>query len=746
MSDVGGPELLTSWKTAELREMCFRIGVSKSGNRADLIARLSPPEDHPQDLVAPPLQAVMDPPSAKTRPDPPQLPVAAPTQQTMGNSLDWILRRFRPRFCMVCNFVYADGPSHSSASLHNVRAASEDELKELADRLAMRRSIDIDDFKFTFGRHSGSTIAAVLGGDPQYLEWVASSVPLLRRYPKLASALAAAGLLAEAPPVQETLEIHNCRRRRPRSVAASTNLVPFQQHNCSICGAPDHNAATCAGRDEPIVEARERSRVERRLASLAYTPMEARSANDRATQRARIASERSLMEFMRATPAQLIGMAIEDGLLESLAGMACPFAGCEGVLGDLFTPASINGENIHRDVVHYRCSACSRKVAPTYGNTMFDIGHGATSPSLQVFLYFCCVIGVDATAAVHVVGCCDKTVQKYYDRALRVMEFDALRRQSAVCFGKHSTETRDVEADEKSFRKWREEVRGVVTYYWYPWLLVLQRGSFANVYMESLGVTKSVRLAKVPPMTTGAWAATCDKLFDETSKINLMTDGAPAYKAVDHVGFVEKHAVNHFKKQFVRNCQVIANHVTEARREGKAGCQRAEGAWMHISRFVPHGLHAPTNPAAKAKLDRHIRAGQWHYMMSTANVWLKFCEASQRFRVVRAEVAEGGGGKRPYDNDAPSDFTGGNDRGTVEGHSESEASIQLDDPMSDTEASACSEGENANGDSVAFELGDPGTSSSAAVVLQAPPETSESFMTPPRRCQRKLGASISLPY
>jgi len=337
-------------------------------------------------------------------------------------------------------------------------------------------------------------------------------------------------------------------------------------------------------------------------------------------------------------------MAINAHLIRPLGGTTCPAPTCGGILSPLQQSSSTSSPNIHRDVLHHRCDTCTKKVSVTHGSPIFCGGHGATSASLQIFLFFCCANGVDASAAVQLTGLSASTVHRYFDIAIFIMSMDALRRQEKAKFGGHPEMTVDIEADEKSFKKWFAVVDGVPTYYWYPWLIVMQRGSHSKVHMESLGVTFSTEVARVPPLCQKHWTATCNNLFDADTKANLMTDGAQTYEVIKHAGFIEHYAVNHYKKQFVRNCVVIDNHVTGSTREAKAGCQRAEGAWKHINRFVPEELHAPTTPAARANLDKYIRAGQWHYMVGTDNVWAAFCEAARLYCEAFAEVPADAGG------------------------------------------------------------------------------------------------------
>ena len=66
-------------------------------------------------------------------------------------------------------------------------------------------------------------------------------------------------------------------------------------------------------------------------------------------------------------------------------------------------------------------------------------------------------------------------------------------------------------------------------------------------------------------------------------------------------------------------------------RAGKVACQKCEGAWHWISARIPPSLHAPSSPEAKATFDRHIRAAQWSYIVSTKDAWNEFATAARMY-------------------------------------------------------------------------------------------------------------------
>ena len=117
----------------------------------------------------------------------------------------------------------------------------------------------------------------------------------------------------------------------------------------------------------------------------------------------------------------------------------------------------------------------------------------------------------------------------------------------------------------------------------------------------------------------------------------LSSDGGPAYEEYKPPGVLDHFSVPHNQKRFVRPCKVpvfVPGQEQEGKpwvRSGKVACQKIEGAWHHIDASVPPGLHAPTTPAAKVVLDRHIRAAQWSYMVSTRDAWEEFLIAVRMY-------------------------------------------------------------------------------------------------------------------
>ena len=115
----------------------------------------------------------------------------------------------------------------------------------------------------------------------------------------------------------------------------------------------------------------------------------------------------------------------------------------------------------------------------------------------------------------------------------------------------------------------------------------------------------------------------------------MLTEEAPMNS--HPTGVLSHHSVPHSQRKYVRPVKVptfVPGREPGGQvcmRAAKCACQKVEGAWHHISNRVPPGLHAPSNPSAKASLDRHIRAAQWSYMVSTQDAWAEFAAAAHMY-------------------------------------------------------------------------------------------------------------------
>ena len=155
--------------------------------------------------------------------------------------------------------------------------------------------------------------------------------------------------------------------------------------------------------------------------------------------------------------------------------------------------------------------------------------------------------------------------------------------------------------------------QGVRTFCWYIYLVVTARGSQKLTILRKLGTTTSKHRPRMPILTRAAWKTIADEIFSASSHVSLFSDGCKAY-TLEHEGVADHQAVNHNAQEYVRSCQVLRNWETGERTLGKAGCQKAEGAWKHINDCIPESIAAPVTEAKEKILDLHIRHGQWRYM------------------------------------------------------------------------------------------------------------------------------------
>ena len=502
-----------------------------------------------------------------------------------------------------------------------------------------------DSYVFDFGeyfRMSLPEVYAMEEGRAYIDNYLCSPHFKLDSRPQLKQALLALG----APVPERSLSANAVARSRgqarppPDEVYASS-----ERKHCGICGLIGHNRSSC-----PLAAAvpshalavhnpNERSAAQA-VAADRYTPLRQRSP-PRASQRGRAAHSQTLIDLARASPAGLAGLAHEVRLFPDLTGTSCPTAGCIGVVGELVSKTE--GADIFLGTASHCCGVCKRTFLPSHAHPLFDVvGHGNLSISFRIFAFRCCVDGVSLGAAQRLLGVSEKALAAFYAKAQDVMAWDAVRRQSLLAFGREDPFTVDCEVDEKNFKKWHEkgETPECTTWHWYPWVMVAQRGRETMTYMEPLeefGTFSVGRNPRVPEISKEQWKRIGDRALPEGANVLLYSDGAPGYAEYQPPGVLQHLSVSHSQKKYVRPCKVpvfVPGQEEEGQarmRAGKVACQKVEGAWHHIAERIPMGLHAPSTPGAKATLDRHIRASQWSYMVSTRDAWEEFCSAARRY-------------------------------------------------------------------------------------------------------------------
>ncbi|CAE7206537.1 unnamed protein product, partial [Symbiodinium sp. KB8] len=474
-----------------------------------------------------------------------------------------------------------------NAEADNGHGANEDLLKLAALGLDCKTrcdarassSADSSGYIFSFGQYKGTAFDVVRRQHPNYLDWLVANPLTLAHRPDLCRALRSAGhdvdaALRRVPPQAEPR-----RQQRP-----ARGEEPRQPHHCSGCGATDHNVATCPlGRKAPKALAsfayEDLSAEHKRRASQLYTRSRrslSPEAVERPARRARgMGKNHSLVDMSVMTPKKLLQLCWETGLVPDLCGAACRNSACQGTYTAVRfgSGAEVPGGNLNREAAHYRCGACDAKVSPVSGQKLFLAGHGATDPRKQILVYRCFAAELEIPKCVHMTGVSEDAVGDMYHRALKAV----------------AEEVKHLEAD--AVARFRRGLEG---------------GQVLDVEVDE-------KQPRMPILTRAAWKTIADEIFSASSHVSLFSDGCKAY-TLEHEGVADHQAVNHNAQEYVRSCQVLRNWETGERTLGKAGCQKAEGAWKHINDCIPESIAAPVTEAKEKILDLHIRHGQWRYM------------------------------------------------------------------------------------------------------------------------------------
>jgi uncharacterized protein with PIN domain len=354
-----------------------------------------------------------------------------------------------------------------------------------------------------------------------------------------AQALVAADGVAESSEAAADAEtIPKKRRRVSRAVV--------QSHHCGHCGGMDHVTSTCPTKTDLaarflkkklVAAAFLKNKKKAKLVSrLKYTSVLQRSEgyDCRPSKRARGLTSLSFLELARMSAVDLAGVLMDAGLLTNMSGSPCPT--CKGTIGKLVHHRR-RGEDLDIDSqsVWYRCQHCRKRFPVGTGSKIFDglwggKGCGVTTATLA---FFNCSNGVSLTNTCCQLGINEKTCSKYYERAMQIMSSDIIAKQGDMVFGQlPDRKTADVEADESSFNHWSDGQ----DHFWYPWIGVVQRGSTTKLWIQPLGITESTGEPRFPPLGEAAWETVCRNVLTASSGVNLLTDGAMAYRNTKHPG------------------------------------------------------------------------------------------------------------------------------------------------------------------------------------------------------------------
>ena len=173
------------------------------------------------------------------------------------------------------------------------------------------------------------------------------------------------------------------------------------------------------------------------------------------------------------------------------------------------------------------------------------------------------------------------------------------------------------------------------TTYFYVWLGVYERGTL-KLWLKELGLKKSMKHGRLPPLSPDLWREVCASLFRSDANIVLMTDSALAYtlRPLPN-GIVDAHHVNHSRKptpELSRSVDALGNVLTGAPRSAVCSTNLIDPTWRTLKEEVPSKGNVSARTASqRQRMAEYIRTGQWKVMMSTYDRWGPFCAAAQAY-------------------------------------------------------------------------------------------------------------------
>ena len=436
-----------------------------------------------------------------------------------------------------------------------------------------------------------------------------------------------------------------------------SRAVVMLQH-CKYCGDPNHKMRKCPkaqrdAMDGAIVRPtgvvdKLQKQLWRVTAHLKYTWVHDRTDayNDKKEKRCRAPVVRSGDELARMTVRDFCHFLFEDGLLVDLQGQPCTNPKCASNPGKFSAdmPSALGPWRVKKNIADmvqsvrlrdacYRCKRCRCRYPLSIGHPLHSLGDTLDEP---VRAYWNFLEDASVTYTCRQMNRDEGLIRRYYKTARAICEWDALRRQSALTFGKRGPLTTTVEADCSRFGKFEGVEDGRQVYYSWVIIGVMRRGDPASLWLrEYPRITKSFDRARVAPEEKEVWLAVADELFDHTSNIVLMTDSAAAFFA-PHPGIKQHFAVNHSEKEWTRpEPAVLVNADTGATAPGMAGTPLLDSTWGRLKDGVPKGLAADT-PERRAIKMSCVRAAQWKLMIQPEDRWVAFCKAAKDWNAAKA--------------------------------------------------------------------------------------------------------------
>eukprot|EP00927_Polykrikos_kofoidii_P009855 TRINITY_DN14131_c0_g1_i5.p1 TRINITY_DN14131_c0_g1~~TRINITY_DN14131_c0_g1_i5.p1 ORF type:complete len:856 (+),score=116.48 TRINITY_DN14131_c0_g1_i5:86-2653(+) len=617
--------------------------------------------------------------SEATRTQPSIVPVGLDREEQIAGSVALGQRKFpRAKWCSCCKAVFKHGcykgEQHTNLALRPHQWAA------LGSEPFRQRGIPVakGDWVLDFGCHRGRLFSIVLAEDPTYVDWIVSEASsLIQRKPGLRQALLHAGCIDEANMPGPSLP----RKRRQYESRAAV-----EEHHCRVCGSKEHNVATCAKltlEEMRLAYNSFRTAVDRGKAKAKYSGV----PENKITQHAwRVAGRRTFLEMARASPKELYEMLVADGLVTPLVGDPCSRRDCGGVFGDVVASKWAGEEITCKNCYHER-KTCNRKIGAIAPTGVFKMcsGHGSASLTRVALLHWCKAHGLPMHHALMMIPG-RRAHEAVYTSGGGAMYYDAHRRQNLIVWGCRDKLATNCEVDEKLFKakmvvapaaseapareatadaEQRAAVAGAsetaaherpssevstggppsvsavgaadVLWHGLPYVGFTERGKTEGawgqnkIWLKSMGQTNTKHRKRLPPITTEFWRGCIGDLgIADDACINLHSDGgeskSSAYRIVNHPGFIAKYAVSHGDREWSTSARLLHSQAESGRwmtRVGRKGIQKMEKTWSHIKRYVPRNLHADD----AARLELHVREGQWHLLVGTGDQWRAYCQA-----------------------------------------------------------------------------------------------------------------------
>ena len=441
--------------------------------------------------------------------------------------------------------------------------------------------------------------------------------------------------------------------RAPHKSKALTLLT-----HCRYCGLMGHKTPTCPKALEDAADPLKvrptgviqplQKKLWRTTAHLKYTWIQNRTAEyeNKAAKRVRGEVVRSGDELTRMTVRQFCLTLFEDGLLLNLEGMPCTDPRCPQkvakfcvgqpmVLGPwrVLRKNADLAQSVRPYDATYRCKHCRRRYPLSFGQPLYS-PTDCLDEVARSFWNF--VEDAPLTYTCRQMNRDEGLIRRYYRTALKICEWDALRRQAKYVFGRRGPLTATIEADCSRFGKFEAVEDGRMAYYSWVVIGVITRGDPCGLWLrEYPRLTKSLDVSRVAPEEAAVWREVCDELFNDTTHAVLMTDSAGAFNT-SHPGIVEHYSVNHSEKEWTRpEPAVLANVETGERQSGMAGTPLLDSTWGRLKGAIPRGLAVHT-PADRALKMSYIRAAQWKLMLGSEDRWTAFCKAAKDWNAMKA--------------------------------------------------------------------------------------------------------------